>query len=133
MVKLVFCLRRLPHLSLEEFQRYWLDTHAPLVCERAPLLGIRRYVQVHTLDTPRNDALQARNGSEEPYDGVAENLGVARAQLLQLAAALAPTPAASCWPHPTCFRCGTAGPHSSSWPSRTQAPSRPQHGIPHVR
>lgn len=72
MVKLVFCLRRLPHLSREEFQRYWLGTHAPLVQERAALLGIRRYVQVHTLDTPRNDALRARNGSDEPYDGVAE-------------------------------------------------------------
>ncbi|HBT35125.1 MAG TPA: EthD family reductase, partial [Hyphomonas sp.] len=23
MIKLTFCLRRLPHLSREEFQRYW--------------------------------------------------------------------------------------------------------------
>ena len=39
MIKLVFCLRRLPHLSREEFHRYWLDTHGPLVRERAPALG----------------------------------------------------------------------------------------------
>jgi hypothetical protein len=36
MIKLTFCLRRLPHLSREEFQRYWfIDLAAsPLrVCE----------------------------------------------------------------------------------------------------
>ena len=31
MIKLVFCLRRQPHLSREEFQRYWRECHAPLV------------------------------------------------------------------------------------------------------
>jgi uncharacterized protein (TIGR02118 family) len=73
MVKLVYCLRRLSHLTREEFQRYWWETHAPLVRERAGVLGIRRYVQVHTLDTPLNEALRAsRSSSEEPFDGVAE-------------------------------------------------------------
>jgi uncharacterized protein (TIGR02118 family) len=61
-------------MSLEEFQRYWRDTHAPLVAERAEALGIRRYVQVHTSDLPDVHAmLQGRNGgSPEPFDGVAE-------------------------------------------------------------
>jgi hypothetical protein len=31
MVKLVFCARRLPHLSRAEFQRYWFENHGPLV------------------------------------------------------------------------------------------------------
>ena len=31
MIKLTFCLVRLPHLSREAFQRYWFETHAPLV------------------------------------------------------------------------------------------------------
>jgi len=35
MVKLVFCLTRLPHLSREEFQRYWRERHGPLVRESA--------------------------------------------------------------------------------------------------
>ena len=39
MIKLTFCLRRLPHLSREEFQAYWRETHAPLVAERAEVLG----------------------------------------------------------------------------------------------
>ncbi len=72
MIKLVYALRRLPHLSREEFQRYWLDTHGPLVRDRAGALRIRRYVQVHTLETPLNDALRESRGALEPYDGVAE-------------------------------------------------------------
>lgn len=44
MVKLVFCLRRLPRLSRAEFQAYWREKHGSLVQERAALLGIRRYV-----------------------------------------------------------------------------------------
>lgn len=61
-------------MSLEEFQRYWRDTHAPLVAERAETLGIRRYVQVHTADLADVHALlQGRNGgSPAPFDGVAE-------------------------------------------------------------
>lgn len=73
MVKLVFCLRRLPHLSREEFQRYWLQKHAPLVRKHAKTLRIRRVVQVHTLDNPINDALRESRAGPEPYDGVAEN------------------------------------------------------------
>ncbi len=72
MIKLVFCARRLPHLSRPEFQRYWLETHGPLVRRYADVLRIRRYVQVHTLDDPVQDALRASRGGPEPYDGVAE-------------------------------------------------------------
>lgn len=73
MIKLVYCLRRLPHLSREEFQRHWRDKHAPLVRKHAKALRIRRVVQVHTLDDPINDALSRSRAGPEPYDGVAEN------------------------------------------------------------
>ena len=72
MIKLAFCLRRLPHLTREEFQRYWRETHAPLVRRHAGVLRIRRYVQAHTLDDPIQEALRASRGGPEPYDGVAE-------------------------------------------------------------
>ena len=72
MVKLIFPLRRLGKLSREQFQKYWFETHGPLVRKHAQALRIRRYVQVHTLDDPINGLLkQGRNG-QEPYDGVAE-------------------------------------------------------------
>ena len=73
MLKLVFCLCRLPELSRADFQRYWRERHAPLVASHATTLGIRRYVQVHTTlaDEP-NDGLRASRGGPEAYDGVAE-------------------------------------------------------------
>jgi uncharacterized protein (TIGR02118 family) len=71
-IKLVFCLRRLPHLSREQFQKYWRETHGPLVREREKVLGIRRYVQVHTLDDQANALLRSSRGGPEEFDGVAE-------------------------------------------------------------
>jgi len=72
MLKLVYCLRRQPHLSRAEFQAYWRTVHGTLVAERAAALGIRRYVQSHTLDDPAHASLIASRGSAEPYDGIAE-------------------------------------------------------------
>ena len=73
MIKLVYCLRRLPELSREEFQRYWREKHGPLVRDRSAALGIQRYVQVHTLDSPLNEAMRASRGSDpDIFDGVAE-------------------------------------------------------------
>jgi len=71
-IKLVFCLRRKDGLSREEFQTYWRETHAPLVASVAETLNIRRYVQVHTADTPMNAAIRASRQGPEEYDGVAE-------------------------------------------------------------
>jgi uncharacterized protein (TIGR02118 family) len=71
-IKLVFCLRRLPALSRDEFRRYWYERHAPLVRSHAATLGIRRYVQTHGLDHPIDAALQASRGGPEGFDGVAE-------------------------------------------------------------
>ena len=80
MLKLIFCLRRRPHLSRAEFQRYWLDMHGPLVRQHAGVLRIHRYVQAHTLADPLNDALRARRGSDEAFDGVAELWWESRAE-----------------------------------------------------
>jgi uncharacterized protein (TIGR02118 family) len=71
-VKLSFCLRRLPHLSRQEFQRYWLEQHAPLVARHREALRIERYVQVHSSDSPANALLQASRGAPEAFDGIAE-------------------------------------------------------------
>ena len=81
MVKLVFCLRRAPHLSRADFQRYWRETHGPLVRRHAASLRIRRYVQVHTLEDALNDALRGTRGGPEAYDGVAELWWESRADL----------------------------------------------------
>ncbi|MEO8604304.1 MAG: EthD domain-containing protein [bacterium] len=72
MLKLVFCLHRLPHLSRQEFQRYWLDVHGPLVRQHGEALRICRYVQSHTLGGALGEALRASRGTPEAFDGVAE-------------------------------------------------------------
>ena len=74
MIKVSFCMRRLPHLSREEFQTYWRDKHpAAVPPEAIPTLGVRRYIQVHTLDTGARDLVVGpRTGLEEPLDGIAE-------------------------------------------------------------
>ncbi len=81
MIRLVFCLHRLPSLSRAEFQRYWRETHGPLVRSHAAALRIHRYVQVHTADDPLNDALRAGRGGPEAFDGVAELWWASRADL----------------------------------------------------
>ena len=72
MLKLTFCLRRKPQMTRQEFQRYWLESHGPLVRKHAAALNIRRYVQLHTLDAPLNDAIRGTRGGPAAYDGVAE-------------------------------------------------------------
>ena len=72
MIKLVFCARRLPHMSRAEFQKYWYENHGTMVKKYAAALRIRRYVQVHTLDHPIQEAFRQSRGGPEAYDGVAE-------------------------------------------------------------
>ena len=60
-------------MSAEEFSDYWLNKHGPLVKSQAKILGMKRYVQSHTLNEPTlNGAAQQPRGITEMYDGVTE-------------------------------------------------------------
>ena len=72
MIKLTFCLHRLPHLSRAEFQDYWRNTHAPLVASLRDDMKIRRYVQLHSLPDTQDAPFAAARGAPEAYDGVAQ-------------------------------------------------------------
>ena len=72
MIKLTFCLVRLPHLTREAFQAYWIGTHGPLVASVAETLMIRRYVQLHSLPAEANAPIRAARQAPSEYDGVAE-------------------------------------------------------------
>jgi uncharacterized protein (TIGR02118 family) len=72
MIKLTFCLTRLPQFSRDAFQAYWLDVHGPLVASVAETLQIRRYVQLHSLSAETQAGLRASRGAPAEYDGVAE-------------------------------------------------------------
>jgi uncharacterized protein (TIGR02118 family) len=66
MVKIVWLLRKQPHLSTEQFERWWLEHHAP-IARTAP--GLRRYV-VNLAQRP--DDLLGKPAVECDWDGVAE-------------------------------------------------------------
>lgn len=72
MIKLTFCLVRLPSLTREAFQDYWFTKHAPLVRKHQTVLGIRRYVQLHSADPAVSADTRSSRGGPEQYDGVAE-------------------------------------------------------------
>jgi len=72
MIKLTFCLVRLPHLTRDAFQSYWFDTHAPLVASVAETLQIRRYVQLHSQPAEVSAGIRASRDAPQDYDGVAE-------------------------------------------------------------
>ena len=72
MIKLTFCLMRLPHLTRDAFQTYWFDTHAPLVASVAETLQIRRYVQLHSLPPEASGGIRASREAPAEFDGVAE-------------------------------------------------------------
>ena len=72
MIKIVFCLKRLPSLTHRQFANYWYQHHAPMVRSHQAALRIRRYVQSLTVDTAISEAMQKSRGAPESFDGVAE-------------------------------------------------------------
>jgi uncharacterized protein (TIGR02118 family) len=74
MLKLIMCVRRLPELTREEFDRHWRDKHAPLVRRHSAVLGIRKYIQTIPLPNPvAQTSLQSGRGTEPvDFDGCAE-------------------------------------------------------------
>ncbi|MFM1987261.1 MAG: hypothetical protein RJA99_218 [Pseudomonadota bacterium] len=72
MIQLVFCLVRRTPLTHDAFLARWLDVHGPLVRTHATALGIRRYVQVHTLSPAVYARIAAARRAPVAYDGVAE-------------------------------------------------------------
>jgi uncharacterized protein (TIGR02118 family) len=71
-IRLNFALHRLPNLSRADFQRYWRETHGPLVASVSRTLRMRRYMQSHSVDDPLYDGLrESRAGMHGPFDGIA--------------------------------------------------------------
>ena len=73
-VKNIEFVKRRSDLSVEEFQKYWLEVHGPLGAAIAPM---KRYVQSHTRQSAYND------GKLPAFDGMAmtwfEDTGAMRA------------------------------------------------------
>lgn len=73
LAKACYPLNHLPEMNLETAQQYWRMYHGPLVRKYGPVLGIKRYVQVHRLDDELNAAFaESRGLGVEPFCGEAE-------------------------------------------------------------
>ena len=81
MLKLTFCLRRLPHLSRDEFQTYWRETHGPMVEKHRDALRFATYSQMHTIDDAIGSALGDIRNAPQAFDGFAEMTWASRADL----------------------------------------------------
>ena len=82
MLKLTFCLRRLPGMTREAFQDYWATTHAEIMRRNKKALGFRRYVQSHTIGGDLAEKMERSRGGPEAFDGVAEIWWDSEAELL---------------------------------------------------
>ncbi len=72
MIKLVYCLRKRADLSTEQFRRYWLEQHAPLVHRCAQAICARKYVQSHTIAPELNELFRQSRDLAPAYDGITE-------------------------------------------------------------
>jgi hypothetical protein len=73
MIRLIYLLRRKAGMTHEDFQNYWLNEHGPKVQKVAEALGIRRYIQSHSIQPPEAaQPDQYRGDMQQPFDGVAE-------------------------------------------------------------
>lgn len=68
----MFCLRRRPEITHDEFLARWRGRHAEIASRAIGAIGAIRYVQNHALHGPLSSALRASRGAPEPYDGVVE-------------------------------------------------------------
>lgn len=71
MIQMVFCVRRLPALTVDEFHEYWRDHHGAMVRERAEALAIRRYSQLRATGHEVAAVLAGVREAPVAYDGVA--------------------------------------------------------------
>lgn len=69
---MMFCLHRRADMTREDFQRYWLEEHAPKVSALAGQSGMVRYVQSHTYDSPLGHGAAQARGTAGDFDGVME-------------------------------------------------------------
>jgi len=73
LVKLFFCLRHPPNLSLEQAQLYWRTSHGPTIRGVAGAMRMRRYLQVHRFEDDLEQELRASRATRvAPYTGHAE-------------------------------------------------------------
>lgn len=71
MIEVVYCMRRKPGLSHEEFIAYWGKVHAPMVMANLHLLRLHGYERILPMPHPFSERVERRGRMQPPYDGIA--------------------------------------------------------------
>ncbi len=72
MIKLTYCMHRLPQLTHQEFVDYWYERHAPVMRRHQEILRVKRYVQLCAAQTELNLRVARFRGGPPAFDGIAE-------------------------------------------------------------
>lgn len=73
MIKFVCLIPRRKDMTREQFFARWQGGHGALMRRHADVLGVRRYVQSHRIDTPAMKEFMALRGwPDVDYDGLTE-------------------------------------------------------------
>ncbi|MBN3562059.1 EthD domain-containing protein [Aliamphritea spongicola] len=74
MIKISYLMSRKAGMTREEFLDYWSNQHPAAGGEGSfEALGVKRYIQLHSLDIPEREAVvSVRTGLLPEFDGVAE-------------------------------------------------------------
>lgn len=72
MVKLVYIVRRRDDISAQDFHKYWLEKHGPLVRSVARTLRARKYIQSHTVAPEIGAQFAQSREMAEGFDGITE-------------------------------------------------------------
>ena len=72
MFKIIYCMRRKPGITREQFLAHWLSVHGPIVVEHQSRLRIARYLQTTPLEDEFSTRVERRGVLQPAYDGVAE-------------------------------------------------------------
>ena len=69
---MIVAIYRRPDLTLEQFETYWRDVHAPLAGVHGRTLGMKRYIQSYGIDAPEIQEFARSRGWVEPPEALTE-------------------------------------------------------------
>lgn len=72
MFKMSFTIYRRPDLTREQFLHHWENIHAPIAVKYMKALRIRKYVQLHAVESEATQAMRESRNCLPPHDGVVE-------------------------------------------------------------
>jgi hypothetical protein len=88
MIKVVWLLKRAPHLSLAEFRSWWLDSHIHMITELQ-----KPYLKKYIVNVRREeDTLPGKPSDEPEWDGCAEQWFATEADFIAVYGRATPSP-----------------------------------------